>query len=77
MPLVVPGLTSNKDDKTSKWMNDLVGKKIGESSDETVRSVASFGFTVLTINVCADVRAVQVAGAASCCEGGGYDDAGP
>jgi hypothetical protein len=37
MPLVVPGLQSKgSDDKTNKWMNDLVGKKIGDSSNETV-----------------------------------------
>lgn len=38
MPLVVPGLSSTggSDDKTSKWMNELVGKKIGEDSNETV-----------------------------------------
>ena len=37
MPLVVPGLQSTDgNDKTSKWMNDLVGKKIGETSNETV-----------------------------------------
>ncbi|KAK5167942.1 uncharacterized protein LTR77_006509 [Saxophila tyrrhenica] len=37
MPLVVPGLMSKDggEDKTSKWMNDLAGKKIGESSNET------------------------------------------
>nr|POE49301.1 hypothetical protein CFP56_32451 [Quercus suber] len=35
MPLVVPGLTSNSGDKTSKWMNELVGKKVGDSSNET------------------------------------------
>ncbi|KAF1356926.1 hypothetical protein BDV97DRAFT_286776 [Delphinella strobiligena] len=33
MPLVVPGLQSNDGDKTSKWMNSLMGKKIGDSSD--------------------------------------------
>ena len=39
MPLVVPGLTSNSGDneQTNKWMNELVGKKIGDSSNETVR----------------------------------------
>ena len=39
MPLVIPGVTSNKgeNDKTNKWMNELVGKKIGDSSNETVR----------------------------------------
>ena len=37
MPLVVPGLQSKgSDDKTNKWMNDLVGKKLGDSSNETV-----------------------------------------
>lgn len=39
MPLVVPGLTSNSgDDKTSGWMNQLMGKKLGDSSNETVCS---------------------------------------
>ena len=39
MPLVVPGLQSKdgSDDKTSQWMNELVGKKIGDSHNETVR----------------------------------------
>ena len=38
MPLVVPGLTSNSGDneQTNKWMNQLMGKKIGDSSNETV-----------------------------------------
>lgn len=37
MPLVVPGLQSKGgDDQTNKWMNDLVGKKLGEHSDEIV-----------------------------------------
>lgn len=34
MPLVVPGMQSKDGDKTSDWMNKLMGKKIGESSDE-------------------------------------------
>ena len=42
MPLVVPGLTSNSgDDKNSKWMNDLLGKKIGDTTNETVRLLAT------------------------------------
>lgn len=42
MPLVVPGLTSNSgDDKTSGWMNQLMGKKLGDSSNETVCSSPS------------------------------------
>ena len=37
MPLVVPGNNSGGDNsKTQEWMNKLVGKKIGESSDATV-----------------------------------------
>ncbi|KAK5120567.1 hypothetical protein LTR85_006223 [Meristemomyces frigidus] len=37
MPLVIPGMMSNKggDDKTSQWMDKLMGKKIGDSSNET------------------------------------------
>ncbi|KAF2214770.1 hypothetical protein CERZMDRAFT_36283 [Cercospora zeae-maydis SCOH1-5] len=35
MPLVVPGLQSTDGDKTSEWMNKLVGKKIGDTSNET------------------------------------------
>lgn len=37
MPLVVPGLMSNDKDKTSHWQNQLMGKKLGDASDETVR----------------------------------------
>lgn len=38
MPLVVPGLTGNsaEDSKTGDWMTKLMGKKIGEGSDESV-----------------------------------------
>jgi len=36
MPLVVPGLMSNDKDKTSHWRNQLMGKKLGDISDETV-----------------------------------------
>lgn len=38
MPLVVPGITSGDSEnaKTNDWMNKLVGKKLGESSDATV-----------------------------------------
>jgi hypothetical protein len=35
MPLVVPGITSKSgDSKSSDWMNKLMGKKLGDSSDE-------------------------------------------
>ncbi|KAJ9630578.1 hypothetical protein H2203_001101 [Taxawa tesnikishii (nom. ined.)] len=35
MPLVVPGMMSSSgDDKTSKWMNDLMGKKLGDGHDQ-------------------------------------------
>jgi hypothetical protein len=38
MPLVVPGLTnsSSENNKTNNWMNQLMGKKIGDTSNETV-----------------------------------------
>jgi hypothetical protein len=36
MPLVVPGITSNSKDKTQDWSNKLMGKKLGDSSDEIV-----------------------------------------
>jgi hypothetical protein len=37
MPLVIPGMqSSGGDDKTSKWMDQLMGKKIGDSSDNMV-----------------------------------------
>ena len=36
MPLVVPGITSGSDDKTTKWQSELTGKKIGDTSNETV-----------------------------------------
>ncbi|KAM0722899.1 hypothetical protein Q7P37_001097 [Cladosporium fusiforme] len=38
MPLVVPGLTSNSGDSndlTTQWTNSLMGKKLGDSSNET------------------------------------------
>jgi hypothetical protein len=41
MPLVVPGLMSNSKDKTSDWQNKLMGKKLGDSSDEVVRFTLS------------------------------------
>ena len=37
MPLVIPGMqSSGGDDKTSKWMDQLMGKKLGDSSDNMV-----------------------------------------
>ncbi|KAF2770990.1 hypothetical protein EJ03DRAFT_51930 [Teratosphaeria nubilosa] len=51
MPLVVPGLQSNNNNsnneaqgQTSEWLNKLTGKKIGEQSNETVRSILSWIF---------------------------------
>ncbi|EMD00815.1 hypothetical protein BAUCODRAFT_29195 [Baudoinia panamericana UAMH 10762] len=35
MPLVVPGLMSKDGDKSSDWMNKLMGKKLGDASNET------------------------------------------
>ena len=44
MPLVVPGLTNNssENDKTNTWMNQLMGKKIGDTSNETVSSLRPY-----------------------------------
>jgi hypothetical protein len=39
MPLVVPGLMSSGKDKNDDWAQKLMGKKIGDSSDEVVRSL--------------------------------------
>lgn len=37
MPLVVPGINSGDSaSKTEEWQNKLVGKKLGEGSDEVV-----------------------------------------
>lgn len=36
MPLVVPGINSSFGDK-SEWVNKLMGKTIGDTSNETVR----------------------------------------
>ncbi|KAF2093110.1 hypothetical protein NA57DRAFT_49181 [Rhizodiscina lignyota] len=35
MPLVVPGITNKGNSQTEKWQNDLMGKKIGDASNET------------------------------------------
>jgi hypothetical protein len=39
MPLVDPVTNAAGGDKTAQWQNKLVGKKIGETSDEVVRSI--------------------------------------
>lgn len=39
MPLVVPGVTTESNDKTQEWSNKLVGKKI--TDDETSNEVVS------------------------------------
>lgn len=41
MPLVVPGMQSNDGGKTTEWMNKLMGKKLGDSHNETVSSTSS------------------------------------
>ncbi|KAL1860525.1 hypothetical protein Daus18300_009157 [Diaporthe australafricana] len=38
MPLVVPGVTNQPDNKTEEWTNKLVGKKITE--DETSNEIS-------------------------------------
>lgn len=42
MPLVDPVTNSAGGDKTQEWQNKLVGKKIGETSDEVVSFVFFF-----------------------------------
>jgi hypothetical protein len=39
MPLVVPGLMTNDKDKTTNWQNQLMGKKIGDTSDAIVSNI--------------------------------------
>lgn len=42
MPLVVPGLMSKDGgDKTQKWQSELMGKKLGDSSDNVVCDIPS------------------------------------
>lgn len=44
MPLIVPGLqTKDGKDELSKWENELLGKTIGDKSDETVSLLYSRG----------------------------------
>jgi len=35
MPLVIPGLQSKSGSKTEEWQNQLLGKKLGDTSDQT------------------------------------------
>lgn len=37
MPLVVPGIMTENKGKTEEWQEKLLGKKIGEHTDEVVR----------------------------------------
>ncbi|KAK4959358.1 hypothetical protein LTR10_004162 [Elasticomyces elasticus] len=51
MPLI-PGLTNTGgDDKTTSWVNKLTGKKIGDSSNETVRFLRCI-VTIGVANAC-------------------------
>jgi hypothetical protein len=53
MPLVVPGLQSKDgNDKSNDWLSKLAGKKIGDSSNETVRFTLPISETVtlMTLN---------------------------
>lgn len=52
MPLVVPGITSNNaSSKTDDWLNKLAGKKLGDTSDATVRSGYLLYFEMVTDNL--------------------------
>lgn len=41
MPLVVPGLQSKGNSGENDWMSKLMGKKLGDQHDETVRCTIS------------------------------------
>lgn len=42
MPLVVPGLQSKDGNSGDDWMSKLMGKKLGDSHNETVSSCSLF-----------------------------------
>jgi len=49
MPLVIPGINSSMGDK-SDWVNKLMGKTIGDNSNETVCCPCEVNrFQVLTV----------------------------
>jgi hypothetical protein len=52
MPLVVPGITSNSgsgsNDPTSEWTNKLLGKKLSDSTTDTVVWLPSHSTTLRT-----------------------------
>ncbi|PTB67662.1 hypothetical protein BBK36DRAFT_1116043 [Trichoderma citrinoviride] len=39
MPLVVPGIMTNSDDKTQEWANKLVGKTYSENESNETRDL--------------------------------------
>lgn len=47
MPLVVPGVTNESNDKTQEWSNKLVGKKI--TDDETSNEVVSHSSSLTAV----------------------------
>jgi hypothetical protein len=49
MPLVVPGLMSNNKDKNDDWQNKLMGKKLGDTSDEIVCQSISANYSDMPI----------------------------
>lgn len=78
MPLVVPGMMSNNSgDKTSDWMNKLVGKKIGDSSNETVSPLHNECLLDRSLMLLQDLREDGAAEAAQSCQGGRHDYHGP
>jgi hypothetical protein len=78
MPLVIPGMqSSGGDDKTSKWMDQLMGKKLGDSSDNMVCVGFYYGFERLSLTCGTDIRKEGPASTAPRRQGRLDDDHGP
>jgi hypothetical protein len=79
MPLVVPGIMSGGGDKTSDWMNKLAGKKLGDSSNETVSfsHIRPCSLLLDTDKFPTDICKDGSSQGASRGQGGRHDDHGP
>lgn len=49
MPLVVPGITDNSEDKTQEWSSKLVGKTVSEDSHTETVCVSFFLLILLVV----------------------------
>lgn len=48
MPLVVPGIMTNPEDKNQEWANKLVGKTFSESESNETVSASSNSISIVT-----------------------------